>query len=64
MRNECEEHKGQSHYLRAEMESLPESQAVPQRHKCAKCAYELGFKAGRAAAERETQRKPSMAVAK
>lgn len=57
MKVECEKHKGQGLYLRAEMESLPESQAEPQRHRCAKCAYEMGFAAGRASAEREFQRK-------
>ncbi len=59
MPKDCEKHKGQSNYLKTEMESLPESQAEPQRHRCAKCAYEMGFAAGQAAAERAFQRKAS-----
>jgi hypothetical protein len=30
--------------------NLPESQAGPQRHRCAACAYEMGFKDGKAQA--------------
>ena len=36
---------------------LPESQADPGRHVCARCAYEKGFEDGRLQAEREFQRR-------
>jgi len=35
-----------SHRYDSMFKALPEDQSYPFRHKCAGCAYELGFKAG------------------
>lgn len=42
------------HRFEPSFEALPEDQGGEGRHKCAGCAYELGFEAGRALATEMT----------